>query len=211
MSLADIRREYLGQPLDEKHSDADPLQQFAVWMAQAREVETDPTAMTLATATRDARPSARIVLLKGVDERGFVFYTNYESRKGRELAENARASLVFYWPSVNRQVRITGGVEQVSADQSDAYFASRPPDSRLAATISPQSDPIAHREALEALFAQAQSRHPEGDVPRPPFWGGYRVVPEEIEFWQGRASRLHDRLRYRRHHDGSWTRDRLAP
>jgi pyridoxamine 5'-phosphate oxidase len=174
-------------------------------------VEADPTAMTLATATKDARPSARIVLLKGVDERGFAFYTNYESRKGRELSENARASLVFYWPSVNRQVRISGAVEQVSAEESDAYFKSRPPDSRLAATISPQSDPIAHREALEALFAQAQSHHPEGDVPRPPFWGGYRVVPEEIEFWQGRASRLHDRLRYRRHHDGRWTRDRLAP
>ena len=211
MSLADLRREYLGEPLDERHSEADPLAQFAAWMAQAREVEPDPTAMTLATATRDGRPSARVVLLKGVDEQGFVFYTNYESRKGRELAENARASLVFYWPSLNRQVRVGGAVEQVSAEQSDAYFAARPADSRLAAIVSPQSDPIAHREALEALFAQAQARHPDGNVPRPRFWGGYRVVPDEIEFWQGRASRLHDRLRYRRTPDGGWMRDRLAP
>ncbi|MGE0446441.1 MAG: pyridoxamine 5'-phosphate oxidase [Vicinamibacterales bacterium] len=211
MSLADIRRDYQGQPLDEQHADADPLRQFAVWMAQAREVETDPTAMTLATATTDGLPSARVVLLKGVDEGGFVFYTNYESRKGRELAENPRASLVFYWPSVNRQVRVVGRVERVSAEQSDAYFASRPADSRLAASVSPQSDPIAHREALNALFAQAQARHPGGDVPRPPFWGGCRVMPDEIEFWQGRESRLHDRLRYRRNADGTWTRDRLAP
>jgi pyridoxamine 5'-phosphate oxidase len=211
MSLADIRREYLGAPIDEQHADPDPLKQFTVWMAQAREVETDPTAMTLATAGADGRPSARIVLLKGIDDRGFVFYTNYESRKGRELAANAYASLVFYWPSVNRQVRIVGAVEQVSAAESDAYFASRPPDSRLAASISPQSDPIAHREALDAAFAQAQVRHPDGRVPRPPFWGGYRVLPEEIEFWQGRESRLHDRLRYRRTPQGGWIRDRLAP
>jgi pyridoxamine 5'-phosphate oxidase len=146
-----------------------------------------------------------------VDEGGFIFYTNYESRKGRELAENPRASLVFYWPSVNRQVRIVGRVERVNAEQSDAYFASRPADSRLAASVSPQSDPIAHREALDALFAQAQARHPRGDVPRPAFWGGYRVMPDELEFWQGRESRLHDRLRYRRTPDGGWIRDRLAP
>jgi pyridoxamine 5'-phosphate oxidase len=210
MSLADIRREYLGQPLDEQHSDTDPLRQFAVWLAQVRELETDPTAMTLATATPEGRPSARIVLLKAVDDRGFVFFTNYQSRKGRELADNPRASLVFYWPSLNRQVRIGGTVEQVTPAESDIYFASRPPDSRIAAAISPQSDPIAHREALDALFVQAQQRHPAGDVPRPAFWGGYRVIPDEIEFWQGRESRLHDRLRYRRH-ASAWVRDRLAP
>jgi len=210
MSLADIRREYIGQALDERHSDVDPFGQFSTWFDQVRELETDPTAMALATATRDGRPSVRIVLLKGVDERGFVFYTNYESRKARELADTGLASLMFYWPSLNRQVRINGSVEKVSEEESDAYFASRPVESRIAAAISPQSDPIAHREALDALYEQGRQRYASGAVPRPRFWGGYRVVPDEFEFWQGRESRLHDRLRYRRHGD-EWRRDRLAP
>ena len=195
MSLADIRREYLGQPLDEAHSDADPVRQFTAWLEQVRELEPDPTAMALATATRDGVPSVRTVLLKGADEHGFVFYTNYESRKARELAESGRASLLFYWPSLNRQVRIDGSVEQVTDLESDAYFASRPVDSRIAAAISRQSEPIADRETLQALFDAARLRDPEGTMSRPPFWGGYRVVPDTFEFWQGRLSRLHDRLR----------------
>ena len=210
MSLADIRREYLGQPLDEAHSDADPVRQFTAWLEQVRELEPDPTAMALATATRDGVPSVRTVLLKGADEHGFVFYTNYESRKARELAESGRASLLFYWPSLNRQVRIDGSVEQVTDLESDAYFASRPVDSRIAAAISRQSEPIADRETLQALFDAARLRDPEGTMSRPPFWGGYRVVPDTFEFWQGRLSRLHDRLRYVKHASG-WTRDRLQP
>jgi pyridoxamine 5'-phosphate oxidase len=210
MTLADIRREYLGQPLDEQHSDPDPFGQFATWFEQVRELEPDPTAMALATATRDGRPSVRVVLLKGIDERGLVFYTNYESRKARELADTGLASLMFYWPSLNRQVRVEGTVEKVSGDESDAYFASRPQESRIAAAISPQSDPIAHREALDALYEQGRQHYAAGAVPRPAFWGGYRVLPAQFEFWQGRENRLHDRLRYRRH-AGGWTRDRLAP
>ena len=210
MFLADIRREYLGQPLDEAHSDADPVRQFTAWLEQVRELEPDPTAMALATATRDGVPSVRTVLLKGADEHGFVFYTNYESRKARELAESGRASLLFYWPSLNRQVRIDGSVEQVTDLESDAYFASRPVDSRIAAAISRQSEPIADRETLQALFDAARLRDPEGTMSRPPFWGGYRVVPDTFEFWQGRLSRLHDRLRYVKRASG-WTRDRLQP
>ena len=210
MSLADIRREYLGQPLDEAHSDADPVRQFTAWLEQVRELEPDPTAMALATATRDGVPSVRTVLLKGADERGFVFYTNYESRKARELAESGRASLLFYWPSLNRQVRIDGSVEQVTDLESDAYFASRPVDSRIAAAVSRQSEPIADRETLQALFDAARLRDPEGTMSRPPFWGGYRVVPDTFEFWQGRLSRLHDRLRYVKRGD-AWTHDRLQP
>jgi pyridoxamine 5'-phosphate oxidase len=210
MSLADIRREYPGEPLDEAHSDPDPLRQFAAWFEAAREEETDPTAMALATVDSRGRPSVRIVLLKGCDERGFVFYTNYESRKARDIAATADAALVFYWPTTSRQVRAEGRVEKVTAAESDAYFASRPVESQIAASISPQSDPVAHREALESLFEQARDRYASGHVPRPDFWGGYRLVPTEMEFWQGRPNRLHDRLRYRREGD-AWTRDRLAP
>jgi len=210
MSLADIRREYLGEPLSEADSDADPIQQFSRWFAQVRELEPDATEMALATATRDARPSVRMVLLKGVDERGFVFYTNYNSRKGRELAANDRASLLFYWRSLERQVRIEGHVEPVSAEDSDAYFATRPLESRWSVYASRQSDVIESRESLESRQTIARQTH--GDrVARPKWWGGYRVVPDQFEFWQGRPNRLHDRLRYTLAADGTWRRERLAP
>jgi pyridoxamine 5'-phosphate oxidase len=165
--------------------------------------------MALATATPDGRPAARMVLLKGADERGFVFYTNYRSRKGRELGATGRASLLFYWPTVERQVRIEGVVEEVSGAESDAYFATRPLASRWSARASPQSDVIESREWLEAAAEEEQRRY-GGDVPRPSWWGGYRVVPDQFEFWQGRANRLHDRLRYVRAGE-DWRIERLAP
>ena len=210
MSLADIRREYLGEPLSETDSDPDPFRQFAIWFEQVREIEPDPTAMALATATRDARPSVRTVLLKAVDDKGFVFYTNYNSRKAREIAESGRASLLFYWRSVERQARIDGVVEKVSGAEADAYFATRPLESRWSVYASRQSDPIESREALESRFDVARQVYGE-TVPRPEWWGGYRVIPDEIEFWQGRSNRLHDRLRYFRRPDGAWDRARLAP
>src|SRR5262245_43244238 len=188
MSLADIRREYQGEPLSETESDVDPFRQFARWFEQVRAIEVDPTAMALATATRDGRPSVRNVLLKEFDDRGFVFYTNYESRKARELAENGRASLLFTWRSVERQVRIDGAVEKVTAAESDAYFATRPIESRWGTYASHQSEVIESREALESLFNAARQRYGE-QVPRPAWWGGYRVIPDEFEFWQGRPSR----------------------
>ena len=181
MSIADIRREYLGQPLSETDSDPNPFRQFERWFAQVRELEPDATEMALATATRDGRPSIRTVLLKGLDDRGFVFYTNYNSRAGK-----------------------------VSAEESDAYFATRPLESRWSVYASRQSEVIDSREALESRFAIARQEY--GDrVPRPAWWGGYRIVPEEFEFWQGRPSRLHDRLRYVKEASGAWRRERLAP
>jgi pyridoxamine 5'-phosphate oxidase len=211
VSLADIRREYLGEPLDEAHADSDPLRQFAVWFEQVKAVEPDPTAMALATATRDGRPSVRTVLLKAADERGFVFFTSYESRKARELAESGRASLLFFWRSVERQVRIDGSVERVTSEESDAYFATRPLESRLSVHAARQSEVLDSRATLERRVEAARQSYPDGRVPRPASWGGYRIVPDEIEFWQGRESRLHDRLQYRRRPDGSWIRERLAP
>ena len=211
MSLADIRRDYPGEPLSEANSDPDPMRQFSLWFAQVREVEPDPTAMALATATPGGRPSVRTVLLKGVDERGFVFYTNYASRKAREMEATGRASLLFFWGSVERQVRIDGTVEKVTGAESDAYFLTRPLDSRLSVYASRQSEAVGNREVIEDAFDRARRKYGEGPVPRPEWWGGYRVVPDEFEFWQGRVSRLHDRLRYARQSDGSWRRERLAP
>ena len=211
MSLSDIRREYLGEPLTEAHADPDPLRQFSRWFEQVRDLEVDPTAMALATATPEGRPSVRMVLLKGVDDEGFVFYTNYESRKAREMEATGRASLLFFWKSVERQVRIEGRVERVSAAESDAYFATRPLDSRLSVYASRQSEAIESRELLEEAFERVRRTYGDGSVERPEWWGGYRLVPSEFEFWQGRVSRLHDRLRYTRQPDATWLRVRLAP
>lgn len=209
MTLADLRREYQGEPLSETDSDPDPFRQFARWMQEARHTEPDPTAMTLATASASGEPSVRTVLLKGADARGFVFYTNYDSRKARDLAENGRAALLFFWHGLDRQVRVTGGVEQVTEAESDAYFATRPLESRLSVYASHQSAVIESRAALESRFDTARQIYGDS-VPRPSWWGGYRVLPDEFEFWQGRPNRLHDRIRYARAADG-WTRDRLAP
>jgi pyridoxamine 5'-phosphate oxidase len=209
MSLADIRREYLGHPLSETDSDADPFQQFAQWFEEVRPHQSDPTAMALATSTRAGRPSVRTVLLKAVDDRGFVFYTNYESRKAREMAETGRASLLFYWSALERQVRINGTVEKVSEAESDAYFATRPIESRWSVYASQQSQPIHSREALQSRYDVARTTYGE-QVPRPAWWGGYRVIPDEFEFWQGRPNRLHDRLQYVRE-GTAWRRERLAP
>jgi pyridoxamine 5'-phosphate oxidase len=211
MSLADVRREYLGEPLSEAQSDPDPMRQFTHWFEQARGVEPDPTAMALATSTPAGRPCVRIVLLKALGERGFVFYTNYQSRKAREMEATGRASLLFFWSSLERQIRIDGTVERVSGVESDAYFETRPLDSRLSVYASRQSETLASREALETLFERAKRTYGEGPVPRPEWWGGYRVVPDEFEFWQGRVSRLHDRLRYVKQPDATWRRERLAP
>lgn len=210
MTYADIRREYLGAPLSETESDPNPFRQFDAWFTQVRGLETDPTAMALATSTRDGRPSVRMVLLKGVDDLGFVFYTNYRSRKAREIGQSGHASLLFYWSSVARQVRIDGVVEQVSEKESDEYFATRPVESRWSSYASRQSEVIESRESLEARFNSARQIYGES-IPRPRWWGGYRVVPEEFEFWQGRENRLHDRLRYSKSAEGAWRRDRLAP
>jgi pyridoxamine 5'-phosphate oxidase len=210
MSIANLRRDYLGKPLLEQEAGLDPFALFDRWFTDAREKEPDPVAMTLATATRDGRPNARIVLLKGFDTRGFVFYTNYRSRKARELAETKRAALLFFWPAHERQVRIEGTVETVAAEESDAYFAQRPLDSRISVYASRQSEPVESRQALDELFARAAQRFPDGQVPRPDWWGGYRVLPDAFEFWQGRVGRLHDRLRYEREAAG-WKRERLAP
>jgi len=209
MSLSDIRREYLGQPLSEVDSEADPFVQFTRWFGQIRTLEADATTMTLATANRDGRPSARMVLLKAFDERGFVFYTNYRSRKGHDIGENRFASLLFYWPSLERQVRIEGGIDAVSDEESDAYFVTRPLESRWSAVASPQSEVLDSREDLEARVAVVRNQYGDA-VPRPSWWGGYRVKPTLFEFWQGRPNRLHDRLRYRKA-GSSWIRERLAP
>lgn len=199
--------------LNKADVDPDPIRQFQTWLQDAIAADVhEPTVMTLATATPDGQPSARLVLLKGVDSRGFVFYTNYDSRKGQELAANPRAALVFYWQGLGRSVRVEGTVERVSAEESDTYFASRPLASRLGAIISPQSQVIPSREPLDQGLAEALAAYRDGgDPPRPAGWGGFRVTPTVIEFWQGRPNRLHDRLRYTLTDDGAWRIDRLAP
>jgi len=209
--LADLRKSYERAELDETHADADPLRQFARWMDEALKAELpEPNAMTVATVGADARPSTRVVLIKGFDERGIVWYTNYHSRKGRELATHPFAALQFHWVELERVVRIEGRVEKTSDAESDAYFASRPLDSRIGAWASPQSEVIESRAVLVANAAKASARFLL-NPPRPPHWGGYRLVPDAWEFWQGRKSRLHDRLRYRLQPDGTWRRERLAP
>ncbi|HEY7313621.1 MAG TPA: pyridoxamine 5'-phosphate oxidase [Gemmataceae bacterium] len=212
MEIANIRKEYIWGGLSESDMDADPIRQFAAWFQQALAANLpDPNAMTLATATPDGLPSARIVLLKAYDASGFTFFTNYEGRKARELTTNARAALLFFWPELQRQVRIEGTVERVSDAESDDYFRSRPLGSRLGAWASAQSEVIASRDVLEERVRQAAQRFPDGEVPRPPFWGGFRVRPLSIEFWQGRPDRLHDRLRYQRVSPEGWHIERLSP
>jgi pyridoxamine 5'-phosphate oxidase len=210
MDIAERRREYARASLDVDSVARDPLEQFGKWFDDALASELrEPTAMAVATVSADGRPAARMVLLKGFDARGFVFYTNYESRKGRELAGNPQASLLFYWAELERQIRIEGAVQTLAAADSDEYFRTRPLGARVGAWASPQSQVIG-KAALMARVAEMGLRH--GLAPaRPPHWGGYRVVPRELEFWQGRPSRLHDRVRYRQSADGAWVIERLAP
>ena len=235
MSIASLRREYNLTGLRRKDLEADPILQFKRWFEQARGARAsgrvrsffvrlykrlmlmsgaellDLNAMTLATADKEGRPSARIVLLKAVDERGFVFYTNYESRKARELAENPRAALVFYWSDQERQVCVAGDVSKVPAAESDAYWNSRPRGSNLGALASKQSAPVRDRAALEARWAELAAKNPGEPVPRPEWWGGYLLRPTRIEFWQGRPNRLHDRFCYMRQPDDTWRVERLSP
>ena len=210
MNIADLRQEYMRAGLSEAQADADPLRQFERWFEDALRAQLPlPNAMTLATITSAGAPSARIVLLKGVEQGGFVFYTNYLSRKGRELERNTKACLLLLWSDLERQVRIDGAVEKVTPADSDAYYATRPLGARLSAWASSQSEKVDSRKVLETAMADAKRRYGESP-PRPPPWGGYRVIPQEIEFWQGRADRLHDRLLYRRKGD-NWAIERLSP
>jgi pyridoxamine 5'-phosphate oxidase len=207
-----LRREYTDAGLNEQDLDANPFKQFEKWFQEAVDAKIDlPDAMTLATATKDGIPSARIVLLRGHDERGFVFYTDYESQKGKELAENPNAALVFYWRELDRQVRITGQVSKVSRENSNNYFQSRPVASCLAALASKQSEVISDRKVLEEQFEQLAAQYQDEDIPLPSNWGGYRLSPNMIEFWSGRPSRLHDRLRYTRQPDDDWRIERISP
>jgi pyridoxamine 5'-phosphate oxidase len=235
MAIADIRREYNLAGLRRSDLDADPVAQFNRWFEQAAGARTsgrlrgalikiyksllglgsaeriDVNAMTLATADKEGRPSARIVLLKGVDARGFIFFTNYDSRKGHELTENPNAALVFYWPDQERQVNVAGRAVKVPQAESEAYFRSRPRGSRLAAWASRQSEVLENREVLESQWRALQAKFPGEEVPMPPNWGGFVLAPERIEFWQGRPSRLHDRFRYLKQPDGKWLIERLSP
>ena len=210
--LASLRRPHDDHGFDGRAASRDPFEQFAEWMREALEGGIVwPNAMTLATAGPDGRPSARMVLLKGFDERGFVFFTNLRSRKGRDLEHNPCAALVFYWQPLERQVRVEGPVARVDEAESRDYFASRPRGSRLSAWASPQSEVVEDRARLEQRVADLASRYPGDDIPLPPHWGGYRLAPDGFEFWQARRDRLHDRLRYRPSGDGGWVMERLAP
>ncbi len=212
LDIAALRHDYVAHGLRRSDLEADPIKQFSKWFGEAAEAEIrDVNAMSLATATTDGIPSVRIVLLKGVSERGFVFYTNYASEKGRQLEQNPRAALNLFWVQLERQIRISGPVEKTSQKESEEYFHARPIGSQLGAWASEQSEIIADRDVLEAQLKTATDRYGGGVIPLPPHWGGYRVVPETIEFWQGRTNRLHDRFRYSRQENGPWQIDRLSP
>lgn len=211
LSIADMRRNYTRDGLLESQAADDPIVQFGTWFSQAVDVEpNEPNAMMLATVDADGQPHLRTLLLKGFDARGFVFFTNYQSAKGEQLLAHPHAAMTFWWHDLERQVRIEGAVEQVSAEESDSYYHSRPLGSRLGAWTSPQSQVISGREVLEQRLAAVEATYAEVEPPRPSHWGGFRLVPQMIEFWQGRPSRLHDRLRYCLE-GGSWRRERLAP
>jgi len=211
MDASSLRKEYIRAGLHEADVAPDPIIQFHAWFDNVIDADLhEPNAMILATATTDGRPSARTVLLKGFDERGFVFYTNYEGRKANDLETNPMCALLFYWGELERQVRIEGRASRLPGEESDAYFASRPRGSRLGAWASQQSQPIEDRSVLEERILALQKDYEGREIPRPPFWGGYRVEPDTIEFWQGREDRLHDRLLYR-HEDGGWRIERLQP
>jgi pyridoxamine 5'-phosphate oxidase len=213
LNIAGIRQDYILAALDEETAGHDPIAFFQKWFTEAESSQiTEINAMTLATSDKDAMPHARIVLLKGLDDAGFVFFTNYDSNKGQEICQNKHAALLFFWKELERQVRIEGIVEKVSAGESDAYFQSRPAGSRLGAWASPQSRPIEHRNVLDVNYAKYEKEFSNIDIPRPAHWGGYRVIPTSIEFWQGRASRMHDRILFERHDSNiTWNRSRLAP
>lgn len=213
MSIDAIRENYDYPPFTEEHAHADPIEQFRLWFEDAwRSDARQPNALTLATCSKDGVPSARIVLLKGFDQDGFVFYTNYQSAKADDLDSNPRAALVFYWPPLSRTVRVTGKVSKVSREETDAYFLSRPRDSQLGAWASAQSTVIENRDVLYKQFDEVKARYADQNVPTPPHWGGYRVRPSSIEFWQGQANRLHDRLRYvQDEHRKIWRLQRLSP
>lgn len=212
--FSDIRREFTGEPLNEFEVSADPFEQFHAWLGEAIQANTgpwyEPNAMTLATVDADGQPDARIVLLKQIDERGLTFFTHATSQKGRQLQTNPRAAVVFYWGDLQRQVRVSGRVEQLPAEEADAYWATRPRGSQLGSAVSRQSTVIESREDLEDALVALRVGSEGSEVPRPASWAGYRIVPEAFEFWQGRENRLHDRIRYRRH-DGGWEVDRLSP
>jgi pyridoxamine 5'-phosphate oxidase len=209
---AGFRHEYIGEGLRRADLDPDPIKQFDAWFTAAVKAGIhDANAMALATSTPDGRPSARVVLLKEFDHNGFVFYTNYASDKGRQLEKNPRAALVLYWMEVERQIRIEGTVEKTSREESERYFRSRPAGAQLGAWASHQSSVIDARRVIDARLAEMKQRFAHGEIPLPPHWGGYRLEPERIEFWQGRPDRLHDRFRYTRQRNGSWKIDRLAP
>ena len=210
--ISDLRREYASRSLNERDAHADPIEQFRIWFEEALQAQAlDANAMSLATASATGEPSVRTVLLKAIDPRGMIFYTHYDSAKGRDLAENPRAALLFFWPELERQVRVTGAVTRVARADSETYFASRPVESQWAAWAARQSDEIASRQTLERDYEAIKQRYGSDVVPCPPQWGGYLVEAERVEFWQGRPSRLHDRLLYTRQGDGTWTRMRLAP
>ena len=211
VNIADIREGYEREGLRKDDMLDNPIAQFDAWMQEAIEAQlSQPNACTLATASKDGRPSARIILLKNTIADGFVFYTNYNGRKGKELQENPFAALVFLWPSLSRQVRVSGRVSKVDAATSDAYFSSRPRGSQLGAWASPQSEVVTGREVLETSLQDYEAKFDDQDIPRPPHWGGFCLIPDSVEFWQGRPSRLHDRLRYTRK-ESMWTIERLAP